>query len=291
MRRVTIALAGALVLLFTTVASAATVDVRITKSGFSPRTLTVNFGDTVQWRNTDTVNHQVVANNGAFASPIMPPGTTYKFTFRSSGRFPYHDGLKPSNTGTITVKGPPPSLTLGASVPIIVYGASIQLTGVISTHKAGETVNLVAQQYGAAVTGLGTVQTGSGGAFAMTVTPTVFTAYQASWSGATSQQITVQVKPKVTFLPLARRFVTRVTAGRSFAGRHVFLQRRSPFGQWVTMRKLTLGPLSGRVFSIARRRGLGFDTYRVYLTVNQAGLGYLDGASGIQRVRRLVRHR
>jgi plastocyanin len=286
MRKLSIALAGALVLLLTTVAGAATLEVRITKSGFSPRTLTINFGDAVQWRNADTVNHQVVADNGAFASPIMAPGRTYRFTFRTAGRFPYHDALKPSLRGTVNVKGPPPSLTLGASVPIIVYGGSIQLSGVVSTHKAGEAVSLVAQQYGAAVTGLGSVQTSSGGAFAMTVTPTIFTAYQASWGGTTSPQITVQVKPKVSFLPLARRFVARVTAGRSFAGRHVYLQRRSPFGQWVTVRKLTLGPLSGRVFAIPRRRGVGFDTYRVYLTVNQAGLGYLDGASGSQKVRR-----
>jgi plastocyanin len=286
MRKLSIVLAGALVLLLATVAGAATIEVRITNSGFSPRTLTINFGDTVLWRNADSVNHQLVADSGAFASPIMPPGHTYRFTFRTAGRFPYHDALKPSLRGTVNVKGPPPSLTLAASVPIVVYGASIQVAGVVSSRKAGEAVSLVAQQYGAAVTGLGSVQTGSGGSFAMTVTPTIFTAYQASWGGATSPQISVQVKPKVTLLPRGRRFVARVTAGRSFAGRHVYLQRRSPFAQWVTVRKLTLGPQSGRVFSIARRRGVGFDTYRVYITVNQAGPGYLDGASGSQKVHR-----
>jgi plastocyanin len=288
MRRLATALVGALVL-GTTAAGAATIDVRITGSGFSPRSLTINFGDSVLWRNADRTTHQIVADNGSFASPILQPGQTYRFTFRTAGRFPYHDALKVGNRGVIAVKGPPPSLTLGATAPIVVYGSSVVLGGAVSSHKAGETVNLVAQQYGSAVSGLGTVQTGANGAFSFTVTPAIFTAYQASWSGATSAQISVQVKPKLSLLPLGRRFIARVGAARSMAGHLVYLQRRSPFAQWVTVRKLTLGPQSGRIFSIPRRRGRGIDVYRVYLTVNQAGPGYLDSASGTQKVPRRAR--
>ena len=95
------------------------------------------------------------------------------------------------------------------------------------------------------------------------------------------------MKPKVTFLPQAGRFYAKViVADHSFAGRFVYLQRRSRFGQWVTVAKLKLGPLSGRIFSIKRRHGTGFDVYRVYITVNQAGAGFLDGASGTQKIRR-----
>jgi hypothetical protein len=54
----------------------------------------------------------------------------------------------------------------------------------------------------------------------------------------------------------------------------------------VTVAKLKLGPLSGRLFTIHRRRGTGFDVFRVYLTVNQAGAGFLDGSSGTQKVKR-----
>ena len=43
---------------------------------------------------------------------------------------------------------------------------------------------------------------------------------------------------------------------------------------------------SGRIFSINRRHGAGFDVYRVYITVNQAGAGFLDGASGTQKIKR-----
>jgi len=49
---------------------AATVAVKIGATGFTPKTVTVNQGDTVKWTNADNVNHQLVANNGAFASAI-----------------------------------------------------------------------------------------------------------------------------------------------------------------------------------------------------------------------------
>jgi hypothetical protein len=75
---------------------------------------------------------------------------------------------------------------------------------------------------------------------------------------------------------------TRVTAGTSFYHRSVYLQRRSRFGQWIIIRKLKLGPRSGRVFHPPKRPG----TYRIFLTVNQAGPGYLSSNSGTQRVRR-----
>ena len=90
----------------------------------------------------------------------------------------------------------------------------------------------------------------------------------------------------VEALRIAFRTAKVIVADHSFAGRFVYLQRRSRFGQWVTVAKLKLGPLSGRIFSINRRHGTGFDVYRVYITVNQAGAGYLDGASGTQKIRR-----
>src|SRR5919197_1445061 len=99
-------------------AQAATIDVRIT--------------------NSDTANHQIVADNGSFASPILKPGTSYSFTFRTAGRFPYHDAIKPSLKGVVRVTGPPPSLTFGATNPIVVYGTQTTLNGTVSSKKAGE---------------------------------------------------------------------------------------------------------------------------------------------------------
>jgi plastocyanin len=285
MRRLTPLIAAGLVLAVAAPAEAATVTVRIVRAGFSPSAVTVNFGDTVVWRNADNVNHQVVADTGAFASPILRPGQAFSFTFRTAGTFRYRDALEPSERGRIVVRGPPPSLSLGASQSIIVAGQTITLTGTVSTRRAGESVTLFHVPHGqTALIQLAVVLTGAGGTFNYTTTPAILTSYEARWGSAISAQVAVQVKPKVTFLPRGRRFYAQVSApGASFFRRIIYLQWRSPLGQWVSVRRLALGPRSGRIFTISRLRTAR--VYRIFLTVNQAGPGYLDSNSGTQRVR------
>jgi plastocyanin len=285
MRRLTPALVAGLALAVATPAEAATVTVRIVRAGFSPSAVTINFEDTVVWRNADNRNHQVVADNGSFASPILRPGQTFSFTFRTAGTFPYRDALEPNERGRIVVRGPPPSLTLGASAPIVTAGQPVALTGVVSNRRANESVTIYHLPHGqASLVQLAVVLTGAGGGYSFAAAPSILTAYEARWGNAVSARVSVQVKPKITFMPQGRRFVTRVLVpGVSFARRFVYLQRRSPLGQWVSVRKLVLGPRSGRIFRIPRMRRPWL--YRIFMTVNQAGQGYLDSASGTQRVR------
>ncbi len=267
-------------------AFAATTAVKITATAFSPKNVTIAFGDTVKWTNSDTANHQVVADSGAFASAVLKPGQSYSFTFKASGKFPYHDALHPTIKGQITVTGPPPSVTLGAGLPILVYGQQTTITGTISSGAANEPVIISAHPFGVATAQqLATVTTGTGGGFAYTITPTILTSYVATWKTASSQPVTVQVRPKLTFLPYAGgRFITKVMGPSSYAGHTVYLQRRSSFGQWVSVKKLTLGSQSGVVFSLPRFHGTL--VFHVYISTNQAGPGFLDGWSGTQRVRR-----
>ena len=286
MRRLAVLLAALTTLVVAAPAHAATINVAIKKSGFSPSSVQIAFGDTVRWTNADTTNHQVVADNGSFASPILKPKGSYSYTFKTSGRFPYHDAIKPSLKGVIRVSGPPPSLTFGASQPIVVYGTQTILNGVVSNKKTNESVTIFYQPYGqTSPIQLAVVQTTTGGNFSYTTTPSIYTTYFAQWRKAKSQQAVVQVKPKITFTPKGRRFYTTVRAAdHSWAGHFVYLQRLSRFGQWVTTKKLKLGPKSARLFKIPRRRGV--TVYRIYMTVNQAGAGYLDSHSGTQKLRR-----
>ena len=99
-------------LLLAPIAPAATTVVRITSGGFSPSTVSIVADDTIVWRNADTVDHQVVATSGAFASPVLRPGRTYAFTFAQAGRYDYRDALYPKRTGVVRVAGPPPALAL-----------------------------------------------------------------------------------------------------------------------------------------------------------------------------------
>ena len=284
MRKLLLPIAAMFVLALPASSVAATVAVKITANGFSPKTLTIDQGDVIKWTNADNVNHQLVANNGAFASPIMRPGQTYSFTFNTAGKFNYHDALHPALTGTITVKGPPPQVSAAVSVPIITYGDQTTISGTISMAKAGEAVLILAQPYGSSAQQIATLMTDASGVFTYTTAPTILTIYTAKWKSASSQTLTVQVRPRLTLSrTTSTRLYAKLAGTRSFAGRSILLQRRSSFGQWVTVLKLKLGPLSGRIFKAPHRKGTF--TYRVYMTTNQAGAGYLDTWSNSVRVR------
>jgi plastocyanin len=286
MRTLTIVAAAVAVLAAAPHAAAATgqetAQVRITSTGFSPSTATIRAGDRVRWTNRDTRNHQVVSDTGAFASPILRPGQSYTFTFRAAGTYRYRDALYPRRRATIRVQGVPPAVSLGATEPIIFHGGETRLQGVVSSRRAGETVTLWAQPHGqASFVQLAVATTVGDGVFDVITKPAYLTSYYAEYRGVRSETIFVQVRPRITLMPNRPGwFLARVTGDRSFHGRWVYLQRRNQFGQWVSIGRLALGPNSGRLFRTPRTAG----TYRIYMTVNQAGVGYLDSWSGTQRV-------
>jgi plastocyanin len=266
-------------------ALAATKDVAIKKGGFSPATVTVATLDAVRWTNKDMVNHQVVSDTGAFASPILRPNQSFTFTFRASGTYRYRDALEPTERGTVRVTGPPPSVSLAASTGIDTYGAQIALSGQVSNARAGERVEIFSKPYPAtSFVKLAEVLTVQNGAWTYPTTPEVLTSYQAHWRGNVSAEISVAVRPRISFGRRTGWFVVTVAGQRSFANRVVYLQRLSRFGQWVRVRKITLGSQSSRRFK--SRMPLGTSRLRIFMTVNQAGAGYLGGMSGVLVFRR-----
>ena len=85
MRRfIPIAVAG-MALVLAAPASTATTTVQIKTTGFVPATVTINQDDSVTWTNTDTKNHQVVANGGSFASPILTKARAIATCFGAAG--------------------------------------------------------------------------------------------------------------------------------------------------------------------------------------------------------------
>ncbi|TML32683.1 MAG: hypothetical protein E6G24_09670 [Actinobacteria bacterium] len=130
-------------------AATVTKTVKVTATAFSPASVTIKTTDAVKWSNTDTKAHQVVANNGAFASPTIAAGHTWTHTFNTAGTYRYHDALHPALTGKVVVTGPPPAVTIGAATPIILYGQTTSIAGTVSTGQANEKVDVYAQPYGA----------------------------------------------------------------------------------------------------------------------------------------------
>jgi len=280
--------AGAAAFTLAAAGSAATVTVQIRSTGFSPATITITHGDKVTWHNADRAQHQVVANDGSFASPILHSGQSWTFTFARGGVFRYHDAFAPKLTGKITVKGPPPSVTLALSAPIVDYGTQVTLSGTVSNGAANESVEIDQQPWGqSSPAQLAIVKTGANGAYSYTVSPTLYTTYVAHWNKAASGNVVVQVAPKVR-LAVGRHGYMKasVSAPTSMWHRHLYLQRISPFGQWVNLAALTLGQHNGRVFKPAAYLPRGVSHIRVFLSVNQAGNGLLAAHSGTQTVRR-----
>ena len=259
-------------------AASVTKTVKITSTAFSPATVTIATADAVKWTNKDTKTHQVVANNGAFASPIIAAGHAWTHRFNTAGTYKYHDALHPALTGKVVVTGPPPDVTIGAALPIITYGDTTTVSGLVSSKQAGETVTVYSQPYGAVSQQLlATLLTGTNGAWALTVTPALLTSYQAHWKSTVSAPIMVAVHPHVAFSAGRRYAAVKVKAGRSMQGRKVYIQRFTRFHEWVKIRKVVLNGNSGARFRL--RLSPGRYTLRAYITINQAGAGYLDGAS------------
>ena len=278
--------AAALALVAT--AGAATISVSIKTTGFSPSGISVNHGDQVTWKNNDKTDHQVVADDGSFASPILHAGQSYTATFNRAGSFRYHDSFNANHAGRVSVKGPPPSVTFALSAPIVNYGTVVTLSGAISTGAANQTVEIDATPYGqASPIQLVVLKTGTGGAFSYAVTPKLYTTYVARWNSTPSGAVLVQVAPKLQLIAGKNGYMkAQLTAPTSMAGKHVSLQRLSAFGQWVSVANLTLGSLNGKLFKPVAYLPKGVSHIRVFLSVNQAGVGLLSAHSGTQTVKR-----
>ena len=281
MRTAVLAAVAALALVVTGVsqpASQATKTVTIKATAFSPTSRTIATGDAIKWTNADTKNHQVIANNGSFASATIAPGKSYTHTFNTAGTFKYHDALHPALTGKIVVTGPPPAVTIGAAAPLITYGQTTSLSGTVSSQKAGETVSIYGQPYGqVSPVKLADVLTTTNGVWAYPVKPTLLTYYTAHWKNLVSQQVGVQLRPTITFSTNKRFGSVVVKSDRSLQGKKVYLQRFTRFQQWVKIKGIILGHASHSYFRLGLSRGRY--QLRIFMSYNQVGAGYLDGYS------------
>lgn len=271
-------------------------NITITKTGFTPSTLTIAPGDSVTWTNTDTADHQVVSDKAGLASPVLHSGQSYTFKFSTVGTFAIQDALdKKSKGARVVVQAAPApkpapasqaSVSLTASSLQVVYNGRVTLAGKVSSQKAGEIVTLEAQSYGQnGFAKLADLTTTTGGAWSYSAKPTIRTVYESKWGNKTSPQATVGVHPLVAFHVLTgSRFSTKVAAGRSFAGKVVRVQRRSSLGQWVTLKQPRLNTSSAAIFRLTLPHGTS--SLRVAFSINQAGAGYLGGMS-----RTIVYHR
>jgi plastocyanin len=258
-------------------AGASTQSVQVTKNGFTPQTATVSVGDTVTWHNADTADHQVVADDGSFASPVLHADQSYSHTFTSAGTVRYHDSFAKSHMGTLTVNGPAPAVTLQSSNSTIVYGGGATLSGKVSAPLANEPVTLTAQPFGKGAQSIDQTTTSSSGDYRFSITPTIGTSYQSHWKAADSQTVKVDVAPRVGFGRRGIHLIAKVTSDLSYSGHFVWVQRHFAYG-WKSMKRVFLGSNSRAVFRMTLPRH-HTTMLRLVLPSGQAGAGYVAGLS------------
>lgn len=87
--------------------------VEISTQGFASTSIQINVGDTIIWKNTDSVPHWPASNlhpSHALYSEFDPkqpiqPGEEWRFTFLRSGEWRFHDHVYPARGGVISVHG------------------------------------------------------------------------------------------------------------------------------------------------------------------------------------------
>lgn len=77
--------------------------VQISSTGFSPSTIAIKAGDTVNWTNQDTSAHTATADDHSWATPMLTGGKSFSKTFSSPGTIPYHCHIHHEMTAKIQV--------------------------------------------------------------------------------------------------------------------------------------------------------------------------------------------
>lgn len=84
-----------------------TVQVSIHLYKFTPETVTVHPGDTVEWRNDDTVDHTATttsAGKPAFDSGNLKHGQVFRYVAKAKGTYDYICTIHPYMKGKVVVR-------------------------------------------------------------------------------------------------------------------------------------------------------------------------------------------
>lgn len=87
--------------------------VTISANGFTPQTIKIKKGQTIEWINDDSNSHQIASDPfpdhstlpDLFVESPLGKGESFSYTFEKTGTFTYHDQLKPAAfKGTVIVE-------------------------------------------------------------------------------------------------------------------------------------------------------------------------------------------
>ncbi|MGZ8694811.1 MAG: cupredoxin domain-containing protein [Gaiellaceae bacterium] len=284
MKKLTIVLAAGVALIASAAAIAVTTDVEISKSGFAPKDVTVEAGNALSFKNTDTVAHAVVVDKTTCNLALQPQQSS-ECTFATPGTFSYDDPTTtdPAFGGKVTVApAAQRTVTLAANRNIAIFGDSVTLSGAASGKTAGETVTVVARPANEPAASIN-VTTTANGAWSLRVQPRVRTEYQVTYGNVSSGKLVVSVRPRITLQKVgADKFLIVVLSNKGLAGKSVQLTRFVPGTGWVPLGDVQLTSIA-RTDSVAVKTVTSLVSrgtkLRVLMTAAQAGAEYIDAQS------------
>jgi plastocyanin len=280
-------------------AASASKTVKITKTGYSPASVSIITGDAVVFDNTDTVAHTVIFKPttgikcGSALPLVIAAAKSASCTFSNTGNFKFTDPANKGKSfhGTVSVAAPP-DVTLTATPKSVVYGRKVTLSGKLASQQSGQTLQVMAQECGAtSASKLASVTTGTGGAFSTQTTPLKQTIYTVKSKSSTSLGSTVKVQPLLKLRKVARhRFALTISAAQSFAGKLANFQRyRAALKKWRGVKRVLLKANSTgtapTVLTTAKFRSSIKSRLRVRVILKQTQVGtcYAPGKSNTIR--------
>src|SRR5919202_1731421 len=176
-----------------------------------------------------------------------------------------------------------PTVTLSQDRRTVFFGGMVRLSGEVSPAAANQKVTITQDPQDRPARSV-EVTTQSDGSFQLEVQPRIQTTAQAKYQTASSPQVIMFVRPRVSLRKFGHgRFAVSVVAGRSFVGNYVTVTRwDSKRHQWRSIKRVYLtrfvksSGASTAAFSLRIRRAIKL---RAFLSRPQARPGYLDSWS------------
>jgi plastocyanin len=206
-------------------AHAATADVTIPGTFFSPATVRVLAGDQVHWMNHDSRPHTATADGGAFDTGSIAAHGEASVAFPTLGTFAYTCRIHPFMHGTVAVV----ALVLAGPASPPAKGGTARLTGRAATGIASVTLE---RAVGTGFTVVASAAPGVDGAFAFSVKVDAPATFRVHAGTALSDPVTVrpvELKVRISATRRGRRtYAVRARIAPAARGTLVAFQRYVP---------------------------------------------------------------
>jgi hypothetical protein len=258
--------------------------VTMTSSGPQPVTVTVNWGGTVNFFNSDAIAHAIASSEPEIRTVTVAPAQTVPLTFTGKvGLKRYVMSGKPRSfygpAVLVTLSG---TLDLTARDGTVRFGQSTQLQGRLSLQPVGEVsiqqrpLNRFGNGSGAWSVVAGPFPTSGTGAFSYGATPAVGAEYEAVAAAGqlVSKPVTVLVTPAISVVApkrirVGRAFAIHINVSPPKATRSVDLEAYVPrLKRWHAIGHVAL-PAAG---TAAVRMTVPAGTMRLRVAITGAGI-------------------